>query len=46
MSHIHDANNTDLFSSEERAIVGTDYKKELKERAIELGYKFVNLKTE
>ncbi|NEN25238.1 tRNA 2-selenouridine(34) synthase MnmH [Cryomorpha ignava] len=42
--HIPDANNIDLFTNEERAIVGTAYKKESKERAIELGYEFVNPK--
>ena len=42
--HIPDAHNIDLFTDEERAIVGTAYKKESKERAIELGYEFVNSK--
>jgi len=42
--HIPNAINIDLFSNEERAIVGTAYKKESKERAIELGYEFVNPK--
>lgn len=42
--HIPNANNVDLFSNEERAIVGTAYKKVSKERAIELGYEFVNPK--
>jgi tRNA 2-selenouridine synthase len=39
--HIPNAHNIDLFTNEERAIVGTAYKKESKERAIELGYEFV-----
>ncbi len=39
--HIPDAHNIDLFTDEERAIVGTAYKKESKERAIEIGYEFV-----
>ncbi|MEO7175729.1 MAG: tRNA 2-selenouridine(34) synthase MnmH [Saprospiraceae bacterium] len=42
--HIPDANNIALFTDEERAIVGTAYKKESKERAIEHGYEFVNSK--
>jgi tRNA 2-selenouridine synthase len=42
--HIPGANNVDLFTNEERAIVGTAYKQESKERAIELGYEFVNPK--
>ena len=42
--HIPDAYNIELFNNEERAIVGTAYKKESKERAIELGYEFVNPK--
>ena len=42
--HIPDANNIDLFTDEERAIVGTAYKKKSKERAIDLGYEFVNPK--
>lgn len=42
--HIPNANNIELFTNEERAIVGTAYKKESKERAIELGYEFVNPK--
>jgi tRNA 2-selenouridine synthase len=35
------AHNIELFTNEERAIVGTAYKKESKERAIEIGYEFV-----
>ena len=42
--HIPDAKNIDLFTDEERAIVGTAYKKVSKERAIEIGYEFVNPK--
>jgi tRNA 2-selenouridine synthase len=42
--HIPNANNIDLFTDEERAIVGTAYKKESKERAIEIGYEFVKPK--
>ncbi len=42
--HIPIANNIDLFTDEERAVVGTAYKQESKERAIELGYEFVNPK--
>ena len=44
--HIPNANNIELFTDEERAIVGTAYKKESKERAIELGYEFVKPKLE
>lgn len=42
--HIPNAINIDLFTDDERAIVGTAYKKESKERAIELGYEFVTPK--
>ena len=42
--HIPNANNLELFSDDERAAVGTAYKKESKERAIELGYDFVKPK--
>ncbi|MBL1280614.1 MAG: tRNA 2-selenouridine(34) synthase MnmH [Fluviicola sp.] len=42
--HIPGAHSIDLFTDEERAVVGTAYKKESKERAIELGYGFVNPK--
>ena len=39
--HLPNAHNIDLFTDEERAIVGTAYKQESKERAIQLGYEFV-----
>ena len=39
--HIPDAHNIDLFTDEEREVVGTAYKQESKERAIEIGYEFV-----
>lgn len=42
--HIPGAVNIPLFSDEERAKVGTAYKKKSKEAAIELGYKFVTPK--
>ena len=42
--HIPDAFNIPLFSNEERAEVGTVYKKQSKEDAIKLGYKYVNPK--
>jgi tRNA 2-selenouridine synthase len=42
--NIPNANNLELFTNEEHAIVGTAYKKESKERAIEIGYKFVKPK--
>ena len=42
--HIPQAINIPLFSNEERAEVGTVYKKKSKEKAIELGYTFVNPK--
>lgn len=42
--HIPHAKNIELFTDEERAIVGTAYKNESKERAIKLGYDFVNPK--
>ena len=41
---IPDAHNVDLFTDEERTIVGTAYKKVSQERAIELGYEFVTPK--
>ncbi len=44
--HIPCAKSIPLFSDEERAKVGTVYKKQSKEKAIELGYKFVNPKLE
>lgn len=42
--HIPNAINVALFSDEERAIVGTSYKKVSKESAITAGYKFVTPK--
>ena len=42
--HIPKAISVPLFSDEERAIIGTAYKQGSKEKAIELGYKFVNPK--
>lgn len=39
--NIPSAHNIELFSDEERAIVGTAYKKESKEKAIAIGYEFV-----
>jgi len=42
--HIPSAHNIALFSDDERAQVGTVYKKQSKEKAIELGYTFVNPK--
>lgn len=39
--HIPGAVNIPLFSNEERAHVGTVYKKQSKEKAIEVGYKYV-----
>ena len=42
--NIPNAHNIELFTNEERAIVGTAYKKESKERAIEIGYEFVKPK--
>lgn len=44
--HIINAINIPLFSNQERAHVGTVYKQESKEAAIELGYKYVNPKLE
>jgi len=44
--HIPTAVNIPLFSNEERAKVGTVYKQVSKEKAIELGYKFVTPKLE
>lgn len=40
------AKNIPLFTNDERAKVGTVYKQQSKEKAIELGYKFVNPKLE
>lgn len=42
--HIPEAHNIPLFSDDERAQVGTVYKRKTKEKAIELGYTFVNPK--
>ncbi len=42
--HMAQAVNIPLFSDEERAEVGTTYKKRSKEKAIELGYKIVSPK--
>ncbi len=42
--HIPDALNMPLFSNEERVLVGTAYKKQSKEAAIELGLKIVGPK--
>ena len=42
--HIPEAINIPLFSNEERAHVGTVYKQQSKEAAIELGYTYVNPK--
>ncbi len=39
--HVSNAINVALFNDEERAIVGTAYKKESKETAIAIGYEFV-----
>ncbi len=42
--HIPGATNVPLFTNDERAQVGTVYVQESREKAIELGYKFVNPK--
>ena len=42
--HITNAVNIPLFNNEERAVVGTAYKKESKESAIAIGYEFVTPK--
>ncbi|MBI9071148.1 MAG: tRNA 2-selenouridine(34) synthase MnmH [Melioribacteraceae bacterium] len=42
--HIPSAVNIPLFSNDERAHIGTVYKQESKEKAVELGYKYVNPK--
>ena len=44
LGHIVGAVNIPLFSDEERAAVGTIYKKKTKEKAIELGYEYVTPK--
>lgn len=42
--HIPKATNLELFTDEERAVVGTAYKKESKERAFEIGFEYVKPK--
>ncbi len=42
--HIPMATNLELFTDEERAVVGTAYKKESKERAFEIGFEYVKPK--
>ena len=42
--HLPNATNIELFTDEERAVVGTAYKKESKERAFAIGYEFVKPK--
>jgi tRNA 2-selenouridine synthase len=42
--HIPKSKNIELFTDEERTVVGTAYKKESKERAIEIGYEYVKTK--
>ena len=42
---IPDAHNVDLFTDEERSIVGTAYKKESQERAIAVSYTHLTLPT-
>lgn len=42
--HIPGATNIPLFSNEERAQVGTVYVQQSKEKAVELGYRYVNPK--
>jgi tRNA 2-selenouridine synthase len=42
--HIPNAINLELFTDEERAVVGTAYKKESAERAYTIGYEFVKPK--
>lgn len=42
--HIPKAYNLELFTDEERAVVGTAYKKESKERAFEIGFDYVKPK--
>jgi tRNA 2-selenouridine synthase len=46
VGHIPGAFNIPLFSNEERAHVGTVYKKQSSEQAIKLGYKYVTPKLE
>lgn len=42
--HIPNATNLELFTDEERVVVGTAYKKESKEKAIEIGFEYVKPK--
>jgi tRNA 2-selenouridine synthase len=42
--HVPNATNLELFTDEERAVVGTAYKQESKERAIEIGFEYVKPK--
>ncbi|MFT5964326.1 MAG: tRNA 2-selenouridine synthase [Flavobacterium sp.] len=42
--HIPNAINLELFTDEERVVVGTAYKKESKERAFEIGFAYVKPK--
>ena len=42
--HIPNAVNVPIFTDEERAEIGTTYKQQSKERAIEIGMKFVQPK--
>jgi tRNA 2-selenouridine synthase len=42
--HIPNAINLELFTDEERSVVGTAYKKESKERAFEIGFEYVKPK--
>jgi tRNA 2-selenouridine synthase len=42
--HILGAHNIELFTDEERAVVGTAYKKESKEKAIAIGYEYATPK--
>jgi tRNA 2-selenouridine synthase len=42
--HIPKATNLELFTDEERSVVGTTYKKESKERAFEIGFEYVKPK--
>lgn len=44
--HIPDAVNIPLFSNEERAHIGTVYKQQSQQQAIDLGYKYVTPKLE
>lgn len=42
--HIPNAHNIELFTDDERAVVGTAYKQESKEKAIEIGFEYVKPK--